>query len=157
MKIRSGFVSNSSSSSFIISHTYKKEDILKYVKEQTLVGAVKSLLNDIEYELTGDCKKYGYEPGTIKERVEDCKKKLDRFLEYYKEEEYEQIRISTVKEMIRDNNEDSDFDIAEWYPDLSADDDDWVVYDMDDNFIPENACNKIIKRFKCIDYNTHMG
>lgn len=153
MKIRNGFISNSSSSSFIISKEYNKEDIMKYVKEQTLKGAVQYLLNDIKYTLTSK----DYTSYTMEERVESCKRDLDRFLRNYSEKEFNQIKISKVKEMFRSNNEDADFDISEWYENLKADNDDWIVYDEYDNFIPDNAGKKIIEKFKCIDYNLHMG
>lgn len=162
MKVRNGFVSNSSSSSFIISGSKKPRDVFEYAKKQTLQAIIEHTLNDVEFVLKGGCEKYGKKPESIEERVAEVDLMLNRLIKdynYYLKTVNKDIKISTVREMKRSVNNNSDFNIEEWYEgsmDKFADND-IVLYDTYDNFIPYRACDKIIKKYKPIDYNTHMG
>ena len=157
MKIRNGFVSNSSSSSFIISGEYDAEKILKFAKEQSYKSEIKSV---VDYTLFDGYSKYNKKSRPIVERIEHAKKSLDRIACEYNEKELdENIKITTVGEMKRSNNSNSDFDIEDWYGNTISNfaDTDLVLYDSYDNYIPYDAGEKIIKKFNPIDYNTHMG
>lgn len=152
MKIRNGYVSNSSSSSFIISGENNPKSVLEYARRQTYKAEVNAV---VDWTLFND-----YSSRPIKDRVKHAHESLNAIARDYNEKELgKNIKITTVGEMKRSNNQKSDFDIEEWYEgtiDKFADTD-LVLYDTYDNYIPERACNKIIKKYKPIDYNTHMG
>ena len=157
MKIRNGFISNSSSSSFIISGKYDAEKILKFAKEQSYKSEIKSV---VDYTLFDVYSKYNKKSRPIAERIKHAKESLDRIACEYNEKELdENIKITTVGEMKRSNNSNSDFDIEDWYENTISNfaDTDLVLYDLYDNYIPYDAGEKIIKKFNPIDYNTHMG
>ena len=157
MKIRNGFISNSSSSSFIISGKYDAEKILKFAKEQSYKSEIKSV---VDYTLFDRYSKYNKKSRPIEERIKHAKESLDRIACEYNEKELdENIKITTVGEMKRSNNSNSDFDIEDWYENTISNfaDTDLVLYDLYDNYIPYDAGEKIIKKFNPIDYNTHMG
>ena len=157
MKIRNGFISNSSSSSFIISGENNPALILEYAKKQTYKAEVNAI---VDWTLFDDYSRYSDKSRPIKDRIKHAHESLNAIARDYNEKELEKnIKITTVGEMKRSNNQKSDFDIEEWYKgtiDKFADTD-LVLYDIYDNYIPEGACNKIIKKYKPIDYNTHMG
>ena len=157
MKIRNGFISNSSSSSFIISGKYDAEKILKFAKEQSYKSEIKSV---VDYTLFDRYSKYNKKSRPIEERIKHAKESLDRIACEYNEKELdENIKITTVGEMKRSNNSNSDLDIEDWYGNTISNfaDTDLVLYDLYDNYIPYDAGEKIIKKFNPIDYNTHMG
>lgn len=155
MKIRKGFVSNSSSSSFIIDSKYSKDEILSFAKQITRETAIDKTLQDVDYILKDNATKYNYasEPWAerqvraIRDIISLGSKYDDRYLN-------SNIRISTVDKL--KTEEHPDINLDEWYnTDLNAED--YVLYDTYDNFIPDGACEKIINKFKCTVYNTHMG
>lgn len=149
MKIRQGFVSNSSSSSFIISSEYDKDTVLQYAKEQARYAAIERFIADAKYILKDKDNHYG----TWEERQLYVLKKLVYLGDRYDDPRLCSIDITTVGEL--KNKECPPFCIDEWYSNLK--DTDLVLFDYSDNFIPEEACEKIIKKFKCENYNTHMG
>lgn len=157
MKVRKGFVSNSSSSSFIISGEYDAEKVLKFAKEQTYKAEIKAM---VDYALFDNYSRYSKKSRPIVKRIEHAKESLDRIACEYNEKELdENIKITTVGEIKRSNNQNSDFDIEDWYENTISNfaDTDLVLYDSYDNYIPYDAGEKIIKKFNPIDYNTHMG
>lgn len=157
MKIRNGFVSNSSSSSFIIDGKYNSNKVLEYAKEQTRIAAIDRFLDDAEYTLKDEGHtKYKYESTPWTERqLSVIKDVLSLDYRYSDRLLNDDIRIKTVGELRR--LDEPDINIDEWYEGYDIPDDALVLYDIYDNFIPEEACEKIIKKFKCEIYNTHMG
>lgn len=133
MKIRQGFVSNSSSSSFIIRNVnnnelavYNKSDKEWYVwTAQDVLDWVKSMIK----------REYKRQNSTIsEENLNECVK-LDT--------------VEHVKEKL---------DLPYWYAGCKlVNKDAWVLYDTVDNFISYELAKKIIKKFDIGTYDLHMG
>ena len=135
MKIRNSFVSNSSSSSFIIPNKYDIQEIKDFVKE-ALIKATKKQIEKIEKE-----KFYSNWEEYIERLKEDTKPET---LNY-------NINVTTVKEYL-----DNEWDLSEWYNMEEIQDDDLILYDVDDNFI--NWVNEEIRdKFEVTQYCLHMG
>lgn len=133
MKVRNGFVSNSSSSSFIINCDF----------------------NDVAVAYN---KNYGYhEEWTPNDILNWVKSMVKR--EYKREgrnlsEDFinENIKIGTVKELSEE------LDLPYWYAGrLLHYDSDFVVYDTCDNLISDEVGKKIAKKFDVRAYEMHMG
>lgn len=151
MKIRNGFVSNSSSSSFIIPKGNDTGNILEYAKKESEKVFLKRASDDVRYYLTKEHHNFGYN-----RRIEDAKRTLN-FNEHRIDSLDADIRITTVAKLMDEDFEEG-FYIPDWYDNYEKfDKDDIVLYDIYDNVIPEEAGQKIVKKFKTKDYNLHMG
>ena len=147
MKIRNGFVSNSSTSSFIISYERSKEDIMKKVNEFLDNVIIKEEKEITEY-YTKNRKKYNLD--TEEKLQEFIKKQVDYYKDKYNKENREKyISLCKVSEL-------TDFDIRDYFNPKYYCDVDWVLYDHDDNYINWIE-EEINEEFNCQAYNTHMG
>lgn len=138
MKTRIGFVSNSSSSSFIIPNKYTKEEIHDFVKAE-LFRATKRKIEEIKSR--GDDNFVSNWEEWIQSLYDDLK---DENLE-------PNINITTVKEYLE-----NEWDLSEWYNMEEIQDDDLILYDVDDNYI-NWISDEIRDKFEVIDYCLHMG
>ena len=138
MKIRNSFVSNSSSSSFIIPNKYSIQEIKDFVKD-ALIKATKAKIDELQKR--GD-----------DNIISNWRENIEYFKEDIQPENLERnINVTTVKEYL-----DNEWDLAEWYNMDEIQDDDLILYDVDDNFI--NWIEKEIRnKFEVIDYTLHMG
>ncbi len=138
-KFRQGFVSNSSSSSFILNDTfYTKEEVKKYLYK-VLKNYAKKQIKYYEERL----------------KQEPDKQWITNYLNNYKamlDDEYldKHIKIETIKDLYQD--------LEYWYsPRALSEREDLVIMDDIDNFIPEEVAKKIIKKYFVYDYCLHMG
>ena len=135
MKIRNSFISNSSSSSFILPFATDKDVVISFCKEELK----KDFENRIEY---------------LKKHKNKCYSNWEEVIERYQEDILnldKTIQISTIKEYIND-----EWDLSEYY-DISnfCIDKDLILYDIDDNIL--NAITeKINDKFKVLAYCEHM-
>ena len=138
MKIRNSFVSNSSSSSFIIPNKYSIQEIKDFVKD-ALIKATKAKIDELQKR--GD-----------DNIISNWRENIEYFKEDIQPENLERnINVTTVKEYL-----DNEWDLAEWYNMDEIQDDDLILYDVDDNVI--NWIEKEIRnKFEVIDYTLHMG
>lgn len=157
MKIRSGFVSNSSSSSFIIS------DNLVYDKESKTYCEcnAEDILEMVKYE--------------IRKYRDNKIKYAKRYLKHFKDEptagdisNYRQGVLATYSDEEIDEeiqvlplNEAQKVigDLGYWYSGYVLQHGKYIVFDKSDNFIPEKIARKIVKCFDIPydEYQTHMG
>jgi hypothetical protein len=137
MKKRTGFVSNSSSSSFIISKEYNPEEIKAFVRKNLIAKTEKKIK---EVESKGDDNVYS----NWKEYIEMLKEDIsDENLDY-------NINVCTVKEFS------DEWDLTEWYDLTEIPEDDLVLYDNDDNVI-NWISDEIIEKYNVKEYCLHMG
>lgn len=137
MKKRMGFVSNSSSSSFIISKEYKPEEIKAFVRKNLIAKTEKKIK---EVEAKGDDNIFC----NWKEYIERLKEDIsDENLDY-------NINVCTVKEFS------DEWDLTEWYDLDGIPEDDLVLYDNDDNVI-NWISDEIIEKYNVKEYCLHMG
>ena len=161
MKIRNGFVSNSSSSSFIVDsynlynhktgEDYTPEDIFNQVKkmiQRYRDNGIKNARKEAEKEVQ-EYKKIGYDT-TIEKQLESILRRYNRFSD---ENIDEYIKVAYVKD------ENSDDWLDYWYAKRSLSDDNIIIMDTVDNFISEKLAKKIIKKYNVDDrnYQLHMG
>lgn len=135
MKIRNSFVSNSSSSSFIIPNKYSIQEIKDFVKD-ALIKVTKKQIEKVEKE-----KFYSNWEEYIERLKEDMKPET---LDY-------NINVTTVKEYL-----DNEWDLSEWYNMEEIQEDDLILYDVDDNFI-NWVEEEIRNKFEVTQYCLHMG
>lgn len=157
MKIRSSFVSNSSSSSFIVSNNvvydnvdktyyeYDAEDILETVKDEVR----KYRDNQIKY-----AKRYlkHYKDEPTAGEISDYRKGVQA--QYSDENIDEEIHV-----LPPDKAQDIIGDLDYWYSKRVLRHGRYIIFDKSDNFIPEKVARKIVKIFGIPydEYQTHMG
>lgn len=161
MKIRQGFVSNSSSSSFIISdnlvynkvdNTYDEldaEDILDAVKYEIR----KYRDNKIKYAKRY-LKRYSscFKNGPTASDISVYRKGIQSW--YSDKNIDEEIQVLPL-----DKAQDVIHDLDYWYSKRVLQHGKYVIFDKSDNFIPEKIARKIVKTFGIPydEYQTHMG
>ena len=157
MKVRSGFVSNSSSSSFIISDNlvyvkdggfydeYNAEDILEAVKTEIR----KYRDNKIKY-----AKRYlkHYKDEPTEGDISDYRKGIQSW--YSDKNIDEEIQVLPL-----DKAQDIIHDLDYWYSKRVLQHGKYIIFDKSDNFIPGKIAQKIVKCFDIPydEYQTHMG
>ena len=134
MKIRKGFVSNSSTSSFILPNKYDKTEIVEFVKSK-IIEITKNYIEIAKRNKTEDLKSY---INTLKEDI------LPEVLD-------NQINVKTVQEYQKEWD-----DLQEWYNLENIKDTDLVLYDTEDNFL-NRITDNILEKYEVISYCTHMG
>lgn len=143
MKIRSGFVSNSSSSSFLITDSWDWKTGEDYTKESIFEDVKNMLLDYAKKEL----KKIERDK-TLSDKGRESSKRY--YETYYTEDGIkENVSVGTLKEL-KD-------DVEYWYAPCTLDFVKFIITDNSDNFIPEKIAKKIIKKYNVDNYNLHMG
>lgn len=152
MKYRQGFISNSSSSSFIIGNIdYKKCERLN--KDEVLKDVISMCEKYFNNKIKNAKKEVLKYNGSLKN--EELKKRIEDYRNFYK------YRIQTLKEdIVVDTIKVLKKDLEYWYRpcDLYFDKE-LVIMDLYDNIIPEYVANKIIKKYEIPrdKYCLHMG
>lgn len=132
MKIRNGFVSNSSSSSFIISNKYDKEEVIKFVKK-VLIRTTEKKIEEVNKERIFS---------NWEEYIENLRQDItDEILN-------QEINVDFVKDI--------DWDLSEWHDMSEINENDLVLYDNSDNYI-NWITEEILDKFDVKSYCTHMG
>lgn len=162
MKIRQGFVSNSSSSSFIIEGTWIRhprsgrdenitiESVKKYVYQAIRQWRNKGIRKAEKY-ITPE----PYYKGLTKKELYDKIENEKRYYEYRNDKALEkEISIKPFKKAKKD--------LEGWYDSRVLNNmlmEAIVIQDHSDNFIPETVAKKIIKHYDISEdeYNLHMG
>ena len=161
MKLRTGFVSNSSSSSFIISNNLVYNNVYNTYDELD----AEDILNAVKYEI----RKYR------DNKIKYAKRYLKHYLKHYKDEPTEgdindyrkgiMTRYSDknideeIQVLTLDKAQDVIRDLDYWYSKRVLQHGKYIILDKSDNFIPEKIAQKIIKCFGIPydEYQTHMG
>ena len=157
MKIRQGFISNSSSSSFIISDNLVYNNVYNAYDELD----AEDILNAVKYE--------------IRKYRDNKIKYAKRYLKHYKDEptaddinnyrkgiiaRYSNENIDEeIQVLPLDKVEDVIHDLDYWYSKRVLQLGEYIIFDKSDNFIPEKIARKIVKCFGIPydEYQTHMG
>lgn len=162
MKVRQGFVSNSSSSSFIIEGTWIRhprsgrdenitiESVKKYVYQAIRQWRNKGIRKAEKYITSKP-----YYKGLTKKELHDKIENEKRYYEYRNDKALEkEISIRSFKKVKKD--------LEGWYDSRVLNNmlmEAIVIQDHSDNFIPETVAKKIIKHYDISEdeYNLHMG
>lgn len=130
MKIRKGFISNSSSSSFILPKDIDISEVKEFCKN-TLIKETEKVIKKVEKtHLPSNWEEYN---ARLKEDIKP--ENLER-----------NINIKKVKDI--------DWDLSEWYKEL--DPEDYVLYDEDDNYL-NWIDSQLIRKYHIERYVLHMG
>lgn len=129
MKIRNGFISNSSSSSYILSQDIDIDEVKEFCKKEIIIETQKSIEKAEKTHFPDNWKEY------IQMLKNDMlPKNLER-----------NINIEKVKDI--------EWDLSEWFSNL--DPEDYVLYDEDDNYL--NWISKeITSKYNVKQYVLHM-
>lgn len=130
MKIRKGFISNSSSSSFILPKGIDINEVKEFCKN-TLIKETEKVIKKVEKtHLPSNWEEYS---ARLREDIRP--ENLER-----------NINIKKVKDI--------DWDLSEWYRELNPED--YVLFDEDDNYL--NWINEqLIRKYHIERYVLHMG
>lgn len=157
MKFRQSFVSNSSSSSFIISDNLVYNNVYNTYDELD----AEDILNAVKYE--------------IRKYRDNKIKYAKRYLKHYKDEptagdisdyrkgimaRYSDKNIDEeIQVLPLDKAQDVIHNLDYWYSKRVLQYGQYIIFDKSDNFIPEKIAQKIIKTFDIPydEYQTHMG
>ena len=132
MKIRQGFVSNSSSSSFII-HTYGSNHLSVYdVKTDEFTQ---------------------WQPEDILKWVRSMVKREHKKLNFdiTQDELNDNIKLSKLSEVIEE------YDLPFWYAGYELQYDDDLVLYVEDGYMSDVLAKKVCKKFDINSYHLHMG
>lgn len=167
MKIRNGFVSNSSSSSFIIDSkhpVYSSElkdwiwfDDVEEFKSFIYDFVTKKLLKWHKNKLK-NLKREANRQSWIKTE-EQRQKYIEDMKQYYKDRAFTPKRINKWLKVALVKDVMEELDLSYWYAGYVLDKDNIVLYDECDNFIPEEVKRQIIREFRLSPsrYDLHMG
>lgn len=156
MKIRIGFVSNSSSSSFIITNDHVYNEKSKDWK----VFRMQDFLDDVKNE----CRKYKENQVKYAKRAvqrwnknpskEQVQQHRDYMLDKFSEENLDKFIKIFPMHMAKDY-----LDMDYWYSGSAQNCGLYVVCDTTDNYIPEKVLYKLFKKYNIPEYRycTHMG
>ena len=130
MKIRKGFISNSSSSSFILPKDIDINEVKEFCKN-TLIKETEKVIKKVEKtHLPSNWEEYSA-----------------RLREDIKPENLERnINIKKVKDI--------EWDLSEWYRELNPED--YVLFDEDDNYL-NWIDSQLIRKYHIERYVLHMG
>jgi len=146
MKLRNGFVSNSSSSSFIIDDKFSKEEILSFVKG-LLIGRGSERLWNLSQKKPSLC----LPSREYEEKAKVWKEEYNRIQSDYTKETLD--KVVAVKKL--SEWDEDDFDLTEYYNLDKINPSSWVLYDTDSNYLNWST-DEIIEYFNCKNYCEHM-
>ena len=140
MKIRSGFVSNSSASSFIVYHS--SNDVMWLACSRKDPDIVEAWTKEDIFNWIVSMYKREYK----REKKKECTIS-DSFFEKY-------LKVYNLEEAIKEK----DLDLSYWYAgyQLSFPEDKWLIY-AEDGILSEELKKKICKKFKIHYMHGHMG
>ena len=157
MKIRSSFVSNSSSSSFIISDNLVYNNVYNTYDEldaEDILNAVKYEIRKYRDNKTKYAKRYlkHYKDEPTEGDISDYRKGImTRYSDKNIDEEIQVLPLDKAQDVI--------CDLDDWYSKRVLQHGKYIIFDKSDNFIPEKIAQKIVKCFGIPydEYQTHMG
>lgn len=157
MKIRNGFVSNSSSSSFIISDNLVYNNVYNAYDEldaEDILEAVKTEIRKYRDNKIKYAKRYlkHYKDEPTAGDISDYRKNvMTKYSDENIDEEIQVLPLDKAQDVIRD--------LDYWYSKRVLRYGKYIIFDKSDNFIPDKIAQKIIKCFDIPydEYQTHMG